>query len=191
MQPEALVLRFHMKKTNDWYGWVCELNCTEKQSMSFCKPVEDGRRHRPQARLIALHTHITWTHKLCHQPPQNSERAWIETSFLKIIHDLSQRKSTWRAQWMKWKKKEIFVFFFVASTAFFARLQFYMQCTLSINYLTLARLRYFITSVMFMLSFTPCLNFRTPLDIFSVYSSFHMNRPDSVDAAPAQFLMRK
>lgn len=127
--------------------WVCWAAARLRDSRrSFTTPAQTSHHN----------THI----KLCHQPPKASEHEL--KLFLKKIHDLSQRKSTRRAQLNEMKKKER-NFAASSSQLFFARLQFYMQCTLSINYLTLARSP-FITSVMFMLSFTPCLNFR----IFSI-----------------------
>lgn len=126
MQPEALVLRF-IRMIDVWLCVELQRSTasfeTSRQSECFTSP--DSARTCDMEMVPSNPTN------------ENSERAWIEahrsTFFSKIIHDLSQRKSTWRAQWMKWKKKEIFDFFLL-----FARLQFYMQRTLSINYLTLA-----------------------------------------------------
>lgn len=63
---------------------------------------------RPQSR----HAHVV-VMKLERQSPETELKQSSLRFFWKIFHDLSQRKSTWRAQWMKWKKKEIFGFFFV------------------------------------------------------------------------------
>lgn len=131
MQPEALVLRF-ISKTGEWLIglWVCrELQRSRRRAMA--------EFYDPRQACRSLHAKERRGAKVCH-PTTTEKRAWIET-FFKIIHDLSQRKSTRRAQLNEVKEKEIFVFFA------FARLQFYMQCTLNINYLS-SRSPSFITS---------------------------------------------
>lgn len=119
----------------------CKEGFTNPDNISHALTISDGANY-----------HWRGTHSLV---PFNDpkiaasiRRAWIEacllslfwkyfTTFLNVkVHDAP-------SEWNERKKKFLSSF----SRRFFARLQFYMQCTLSINYLTLARFFYYISNV--------------------------------------------
>lgn len=110
MQPEALVVRF---RTNDWCSSV--LGCIKcffifHRDLSERLDCDGWVVQFGKGSTTPVKARICCGHEARTQPPEN--RVETPLLFLKIFHDLSQRKSTRRAQWMKWKKKEIFVFFF-------------------------------------------------------------------------------
>lgn len=104
----------------------------------------------------------------------------LSFTFLKIFHDLSQRKSTWRTQLNEIEERRNFRSSSLSNERKFAsaRLQLlhamYIKHKLSDSCSARSFLSLFITSVMFMLSFTPCLNFRivSAARVYSISLSF-------------------